>query len=126
MISVTATIIDVVFQIIIGLQTTFKTDLHHVLHGWYQVRPEYRGWFNRKRQELKGMNFGELRDKLLAVAPLDAAWIRRVNIAEAAFWRLNTGVRVDWSDKVLGFECGGEQWVSEVTARLNIWTAYII
>ena len=24
------------------------------------------------------------------------------------------GYRIDWSDKLLGFECGGQQWVSEV------------
>jgi L-galactono-1,4-lactone dehydrogenase len=24
------------------------------------------------------------------------------------------GYRCDWSDKLLGFECGGQQWVSEV------------
>jgi WD40 repeat protein len=35
--SVTATMNDVLLQIIIDLQTTFKTDLQHVLHGWYQV-----------------------------------------------------------------------------------------
>jgi cAMP-dependent protein kinase regulator len=37
MISVTATINAVLLQIIIDLQTTFKTDLQHVLHGWYQM-----------------------------------------------------------------------------------------
>jgi len=79
-----------------------------------EVSPEYQGWFNRRRAELLLMNFAELRDKLLAHNPLDAAWVRRVNQAEAAFWRNNAGVRVDYSDRILGFECGGEQWVSEV------------
>eukprot|EP00854_Cymbomonas_tetramitiformis_P002218 gene2218-2928_t len=41
-------------------------------------------------------------------------FVRRVNKAEAEFWKLNEGVRIDWSDRILGFECGGEQWVSEV------------
>eukprot|EP00976_Prorocentrum_cordatum_P064701 1177596-Prorocentrum_minimum.AAC.2 len=45
--------------------------------------------------------------------------VRRVNQAEAAFWRNNAGVRVDWSDRILGFECGGEQWVSEVTNQMR-------
>ena len=36
-IRVTATINGGLLQIIIDLQTTFKTDLQHVLHGWYQV-----------------------------------------------------------------------------------------
>jgi hypothetical protein len=29
--------LDVLPQITIALQTTFKTYLQHVLHGWYQV-----------------------------------------------------------------------------------------
>merc|ERR1712023_346710 len=60
------------------------------------------------------MNFAQLRDALLALAPLDRAHVIEVNQAEAAFWTSNQGYRVDWSDKLLGFECGGQQWVSEV------------
>jgi len=60
------------------------------------------------------MNFAQLRDALLAADPLNVAHVKRVNAAEAAFWRNNQGIRVDWSDRILGFECGGEQWVSEV------------
>jgi Ran GTPase-activating protein (RanGAP) involved in mRNA processing and transport len=37
MTSVNATINNVLLQILLYLQTTFKTDLQHVLHGWYQV-----------------------------------------------------------------------------------------
>ena len=37
-----------------------------------------------------------------------------VNRAEAEFWKRSQGYRVDWSDRLLGFECGGQQWVSEV------------
>lgn len=33
--------------------------------------------------------------------------------AEAAFWRLSEGYRVGWSDELLGFDCGGQQWVLE-------------
>merc|ERR1711871_1113194 len=40
--------------------------------------------------------------------------IKKVNRAEAEFWRRSSGCRVDYSDRVLGFECGGQQWVSEV------------
>jgi hypothetical protein len=29
----------------------------------------------------------QCRDRLLALAPLDAAWVRRVNQAEAEHWR---------------------------------------
>ena len=28
--------------------------------------------------------------------------------------RRSQGSRIDWSDRVLGFDCGGQQWVSEV------------
>lgn len=37
----------------------------------------------------------------------------KVNQAEAEFWRKSEGYRVGWSDEILGFDCGGEQWVSE-------------
>jgi L-galactono-1,4-lactone dehydrogenase len=61
------------------------------------------------------LNFAALRDRLLAAAPLDAHHVRACNRAEAEFWRRAQGVsNVDWSDRVLGFECGGQQWVNEV------------
>ena len=60
------------------------------------------------------MNFAQLRDALLALAPLERSHVVAVNTAEAEFWRRSQGFRVDWSDKLLGFECGGQQWVSEV------------
>jgi L-galactono-1,4-lactone dehydrogenase len=37
-----------------------------------------------------------------------------VNNAEAEYWKSAQGVRVDDSTKILGFDCGGEQWVMEV------------
>lgn len=37
----------------------------------------------------------------------------KVNHAEAEFWRKSEGYRVGWSDEILGFDCGGQQWVSE-------------
>lgn len=37
----------------------------------------------------------------------------KVNQAEAEFWRKSEGYRVGWSDEILGFDCGGQQWVSE-------------
>jgi L-galactono-1,4-lactone dehydrogenase len=60
------------------------------------------------------LNFAELRDMLLARSPLDCAWIKKVNGAEAEFWRRSQGQRIDYSDRILGFECGGQQWVNEV------------
>lgn len=34
--------------------------------------------------------------------------------AEAEYWERSEGYRVGWSDEILGFDCGGEQWVLEV------------
>ena len=65
----------------------------------------------------EGMGFGELRDELLKVAPLDLEHVKRCNAAEAAFWKRNTGTRCDWSDQILGFDCGGQQHVYEIAFR---------
>ena len=56
----------------------------------------------------------ECRDVLLAHDPLNASWVASVNQAEAAFWKSNEGIRVGYSDEILGFDCGGQQWVFEV------------
>jgi L-galactono-1,4-lactone dehydrogenase len=64
--------------------------------------------------DVGAMSLPELRDALVAMAPLDARWIARVNGAEAECWRRSAGVRVGWSDEILGFDCGGQQWVLEV------------
>jgi hypothetical protein len=34
--------------------------------------------------------------------------------AEAEYWRRSEGYRTGWSDQLLGFDCGGQQWVLEV------------
>ena len=34
--------------------------------------------------------------------------------AEAEYWRRSEGYRIGWSDQILGFDCGGQQWVLEV------------
>lgn len=34
--------------------------------------------------------------------------------AEAEYWKRSEGYRMGWSDQLLGFDCGGEQWVLEV------------
>ena len=60
------------------------------------------------------LSFADLRDKALAVNPLSVAHVAEVNQAEAAFWRASQGWRVGDSAAILGFECGGEQWVTEV------------
>ncbi|PSC76820.1 L-galactono-1,4-lactone dehydrogenase isoform A [Micractinium conductrix] len=64
-------------------------------------------------EEVAALSATQLRDELLAAAPLDAGWVKRVNVAEAEYWRRCEGVRVGWSDELLGFDCGGQQWVLE-------------
>nr|WKK54373.1 eAncGLDH [synthetic construct] len=64
--------------------------------------------------EISELSFTELRDKLLAVDPLNKDHVIKVNQAEAEFWKRSEGYRVGWSDEILGFDCGGQQWVSEV------------
>jgi len=41
-------------------------------------------------------------------------WVEQVNKAEAEYWKRSGGVRLGWSDEILGFDCGGQQWVLEV------------
>mmetsp|Transcript_17771 Transcript_17771/g.41389 ORF Transcript_17771/g.41389 Transcript_17771/m.41389 type:complete len:574 (+) Transcript_17771:66-1787(+) len=60
-----------------------------------------------------GDNFAMLREKVLRVDPLNPAHVARVNAAEAEFWRRSTGERIADSTEILGFECGGAQWVLE-------------
>ncbi|GLT95859.1 hypothetical protein SLE2022_135180 [Rubroshorea leprosula] len=63
--------------------------------------------------EINELSFTELRDKLLALDPLNKDHVIKVNQAEAEFWKKSEGYRVGWSDEILGFDCGGQQWVSE-------------
>lgn len=65
-------------------------------------------------EEIEGFTFTELRDRLLALRPLDKDHVAEVNRAEARYWKMREGSRVGWSDEILGFDCGGQQWVSEV------------
>ena len=67
--------------------------------------------------EVNAMGFGELRDALLKIKPLNLEHVKRVNNAEAEFWKRNTGTRCDWSDQILGFDCGGQQHVYEVAFK---------
>ena len=59
-------------------------------------------------------SFADLRDQLLACDPLNIEWVKTVNRAESIFWKNASGERIDWSEEILGFECGGSQWVFEV------------
>ncbi|AES60484.2 putative oxidoreductase [Medicago truncatula] len=64
-------------------------------------------------QNIDELSFTELRDRLIALDPLNKNHIVKVNQAEAEFWKKSEGYRVGWSDEILGFDCGGQQWVSE-------------
>ena len=54
-----------------------------------------------------------MRDKLLSLDPLNKDHVIKINKAEAEYWKKSEGYRVGWSDEILGFDCGGQQWVSE-------------
>jgi len=58
-------------------------------------------------------NFAQLREKCLMLDPTNPKHVARVNKAEAEFWKLSEGERIDDSLAILGFECGGSQWVLE-------------
>ena len=61
------------------------------------------------------MGFADLRDALLAYGNmLDPDHIKRVNKAEAEFWKMAQGIDIAPSDQKLNFDCGGQQWVYEV------------
>ncbi|KAL3637185.1 hypothetical protein CASFOL_019484 [Castilleja foliolosa] len=67
----------------------------------------------RDEPDINELSFTELRDKLIALDPFSKDHILKVNQAEAEFWKKSEGYRVGWSDEILGFDCGGQQWVSE-------------
>ena len=64
--------------------------------------------------DVGALGFTELRDALLDIAPLDPKHVAKVNAAEAEYWRQSTGYRKGNSTEILGFDCGGQQWVLEV------------
>lgn len=62
-------------------------------------------------------SFSDLRALALEMDPLNKEHVALVNKAEAEFWTLKAKIqpfRYGYSDEILGFECGGRQWVSEV------------
>jgi L-galactono-1,4-lactone dehydrogenase len=60
------------------------------------------------KESIKGMGFGELRDALLALDPLEMDHVKRCNVAEAKFWRQSEGYQIKPSDQLLQFDCGGQ------------------
>ncbi|KAK4771622.1 hypothetical protein SAY87_032154 [Trapa incisa] len=89
--------------------------LQHVRNLYEESLKKYRLEHATSADEpdIKELAFTELRDKLLALDPLNKEHVIKVNQAEAEFWRKSEGYRVGWSDEILGFDCGGQQWVSE-------------
>lgn len=69
---------------------------------------------NLSEQQINELTFTTLRDELLTLDPVNTKWVKQINQAEASFWKKSEGCRVDWSDKILQFDCGGQQWVSEI------------
>ncbi|GMI01970.1 hypothetical protein TrST_g6107 [Triparma strigata] len=61
-----------------------------------------------------GLGMGELRDELLNLDVLNPEWVKKVNAAEARFWKKNSGFVYDSNSKLLNFDCGGQQHVLEL------------
>ncbi|UPR00577.1 galactonolactone dehydrogenase [Chloropicon primus] len=68
----------------------------------------------RRPEDLAGLSFADLRTMLLERNSLDVNHIKRVNQAEAEFWKRSEGYRIGYSDEILQFDCGGQQWVLEM------------
>lgn len=66
------------------------------------------------KAEVQALTFTQLRDQILACDPLNVDLVKKLNKAEAVFWERSAGFNADDSTKILGFDCGGEQWVLEV------------
>ncbi|KAJ0038299.1 hypothetical protein Pint_23348 [Pistacia integerrima] len=99
----------------------YTTDeaMQHVRDFYRESRTKYRADETTAKSpdndepDINELSFTELRDKLLALDPLNKDHVIKVNKAEAEFWRKSEGYRVGWADEILGFDCGGQQWVSE-------------
>lgn len=66
------------------------------------------------KEEIAVMPLPALRDALLRLNPLDVEHVKKVNEAEASFWKESEGLRVGTPEDILQFECGGQQWVWEM------------
>ena len=54
------------------------------------------------------MEFGALRDALIAISPLDVGYMKVVNRADAEFWKKSKGYWVKSNNVLLQFNCGGQ------------------
>eukprot|EP01042_Synura_sphagnicola_P006734 gene6734-8613_t len=93
--------------------TTTTLPTQPLLDLYVKLKPE------TPMSSIERFSFAQLRDMLLAIAPLDAKHVKAVNQAEAEFWKRSTGSRVDDSINVLGVDCGGAQWVCEVASPIG-------
>lgn len=93
-------------------QSVFSTEAHKLAPARQLLKSVRHNEVNA--QNIDNLSFTELRDELLSVDPLNKDWVCRVNQAEAEYWKRSEGIRLDMSDRILGFDCGGQQWVSEV------------
>ncbi|KAJ6841945.1 uncharacterized protein M6B38_303780 [Iris pallida] len=87
--------------------------LQHVRDLYRDSLKKYRTEESSEESDINQFSFTELRDKLLALDPLNKEHVIKINQAEAEYWKKSEGYRVGWSDEILGFDCGGQQWVSE-------------
>ncbi|XP_010922174.1 L-galactono-1,4-lactone dehydrogenase 2, mitochondrial [Elaeis guineensis] len=88
--------------------------LQHVRDLYRDSLEKYRVEVGKDESDIDQLSFTELRDKLLALDPLNQDHVIKINQAEAEYWRKSEGYRIGWSDEILGFDCGGQQWVSEI------------
>ncbi|XP_027176145.1 L-galactono-1,4-lactone dehydrogenase, mitochondrial [Coffea eugenioides] len=89
-------------------------DLYRESLREYRVGVNATATSSENEPDIDELSFTELRDKLLALDPLNKNHVIKINQAEAEFWRKSEGYRIGWSDEILGFDCGGQQWVSEI------------
>ncbi|KAL5708333.1 L-galactonolactone dehydrogenase [Ranunculus cassubicifolius] len=88
-------------------------DLYVELLGKYRITETTTKSSENNEPDITELSFTELRDKILAIDPLNKDLVMKANLAELDYWRKSEGYRVGWNDELLGFECGGQQWVSE-------------
>ncbi|KAJ9471863.1 L-galactono-1 [Diplonema papillatum] len=73
---------------------------------------------------IPGGTFASYRDALLGgPSALDPDYVKKVNEAEIHYWKESQGPRVEDSFDILGFECGGYQWVYEVCLPVGTLSA---
>ncbi|CAK4326332.1 unnamed protein product [Aphanomyces euteiches] len=93
---------------------TISDDVNH------RLRPLRQLYFDlTKTPAPTTWRFTQLRDSLYALDPLNAAHIARVTQVEVDYWLRSQGKRVALSDDVIGFDCGGQQLVSEVALPID-------